>query len=76
MIDTKDGPEFAPAAPGSDLYVNVGVTDTDKAISLQEFYGILWSDTRMWSPRMGGEDFWPAILRLAPPTASNAEVGR
>jgi hypothetical protein len=76
LIDTKDGPEFVPATTGSDLYMNVGVPDIDEAISLQKFYGILWSETRLWSPHMGGEDFWPAILRLAPPTASNAEVGR
>jgi serine/threonine protein kinase len=76
LIDTKDGPEFVPAATGSDFYMNIGVPDIDDAISKQTFYGILWSDSRMWSPLMGGEDFWPAILRLAPPTASNAEVGR
>jgi serine/threonine protein kinase len=64
LIDTEDGPGVAPAATGSELRMNVGVTDIDEAINKQTFYGMLWSESRLWSPMMGGEDFWPVALRL------------
>jgi hypothetical protein len=30
---------------------------------------MLWSEDRLWSPLMGGEDFWPVALRLVPAPA-------
>ena len=66
LIDTQDGPGFRPASTGSELRMNVGINDIDEAISKQTFYGILWTEDRLWSPLTGGEDFWPVSLRLVP----------
>jgi hypothetical protein len=27
---------------------------------------MLWAEDRLWSPLLGGEDFWPVALRLVP----------
>ena len=58
----------------SRVQLALNVPDIDEAVSIQNFYGILWSDTRMWSPLMGGEDFWPVILHLAPAAGSTARI--
>jgi hypothetical protein len=66
LIDTQDGPGFRPATTGSELRMNVGINDIDQAINQQTFYGMLWAEDRLWSPLLGGEDFWPVALRLVP----------
>jgi serine/threonine protein kinase len=66
LIDTQDGPGFRPAATGSELRMNVAIDDIDEAITKQTFHGMLWAEDRLWSPLMGGEDFWPVALRLVP----------
>jgi hypothetical protein len=30
---------------------------------------MLWSEDPLWSPVIGGEDFWPVALRLVPAVA-------
>ena len=70
LIDTQDGPEFRPAATGSELRLNVAINDVDEAVNKQTFYGMLWSEDRLWSPALGGEDFWPVALRLVPTPAA------
>jgi serine/threonine protein kinase len=69
LIDTQDGPEFRPAATGSELRMNVAINDSDEASGDQTFYGMLWAEDRLWSPAEGGEDFWPVALRLVPAPA-------
>jgi hypothetical protein len=69
LIDTQDGPGFRPAATGSELRMNVAIPDVDEAVNQQTFYGMLWAETRLWSPAIGGEDFWPVALRLTPAPA-------
>jgi hypothetical protein len=66
LIDTQDGPGFRPAATGSELRINVAINDIDEANNKQTFYGMLWAEDRLWSPLLGGEDFWPVTLRLVP----------
>ena len=44
--------------------MNLGINDVDGAINHQTFFGILWAESRLWSPLRGGEDFWPVALRL------------
>jgi hypothetical protein len=66
LIDTQDGPGFRPAATGSELRMNVAIDDIDEAITKQTFHGMLWAEDRLWSPLLGGEDFWPVALRLVP----------
>ena len=65
LIDTQDGPGFRPAATGSELRINVGINDIDKAITKQTIHGVLWTEDRLWSP-LNGADFWPVVLRLVP----------
>jgi serine/threonine protein kinase len=76
LIDTQDGPGFRPAATGSELRMNVGINDIDQAINKQTFYGMLWAEDRLWSPLLGGEDFWPVALRLVPAPAPTPAPGR
>jgi tetratricopeptide (TPR) repeat protein len=66
LIDTRDGPGFRPATTGSELRMNVAINDIDEAVNKQTFYGMLWAEDRLWSPLLGGEDFWPVALRLVP----------
>jgi hypothetical protein len=65
-IDTQDGPGFRPAATGSELRMNVAIADFDEANAKRPFHGMLWAEDRLWSPLIGGEDFWPVALRLVP----------
>jgi hypothetical protein len=67
LIDTEDGPELRPAAKGSELRFNIQIEDNDEDINRMTFQGLLWSEDRLWSASHGGEDFWPATLRLVPP---------
>jgi serine/threonine protein kinase len=69
LIDTRDGPESAPATGGSALLVNFGVTDNDASASDQTDYGIFWAEDPELSPQEGGEDFWTVSLRLVPKPA-------
>jgi hypothetical protein len=69
LIDTKDGPGFQAATTGSELRMNVAVNDIDQIGNRQTFYGMLWSEDPLSSPRFGGEDFWPVTLRLVPANA-------
>ena len=66
LIDTQDGPGMRPAATGSELRMNPAINDVDEAVNKQTFYGMLWAEDRLWSPTLGGEDFWPVALRLVP----------
>jgi tetratricopeptide (TPR) repeat protein len=67
LIDTRDGPEFAPATSGSELMVNFGITDNDDPqYSGQMDYAIFWAEDPELAPFMGGEDFWTVSLRLVP----------
>jgi tetratricopeptide (TPR) repeat protein len=69
LIDTKDGPDYVPAASGSELLVNFGITDNDAPVSLQTDYGIFWAEDPNLAPYLGGEDFWTVSLRLVPKPA-------
>ena len=66
LIDTQDGPGFRPATTGSELRMSVSIIDFDEPAQKLLSYGVLWSDDRHWSLAHGGEDFWPAALRLSP----------
>jgi hypothetical protein len=66
LIDTQDGPGFRPAATGSELRMNAAIADFDEANAKRRFHGMLWAEDRLWSPLLGGEDFWPVALRLVP----------
>ena len=71
LIDTLDGPAYAPAKSGSELLVNFGIPDNDENLSYQTDFGIVWADDPNLSPFLGGEDFWTVSLRLVPkPTPS------
>ena len=70
LIDTRDGPEFRPAATGSELLMNLAINDIDEEVNNQTSFGMIWSESRLWSPLRGGEDFWPVALRLTPAPAS------
>jgi hypothetical protein len=64
LIDTQDGPGVRPAMTGSELRMSVSILDFDGPANIPGSYGILWCDDRHWSLAHGGEDFWPAALRL------------
>jgi serine/threonine protein kinase len=64
LIDTQDGQGVRPAATGSELRMNLAINDVDEAVNKQSSLGMLWSEDRLWSPMLGGEDFWPVALRL------------
>jgi hypothetical protein len=66
LIDTQDGPGSRPAPTGSELRINVAIIDVDEAVNKQTFCGILWSEERLCSPGLQGEDIWPVALRLTP----------
>jgi hypothetical protein len=66
LIDTQDGPGFRPATTGSELRMSVSILDFDGPTIKQSSYGVLWCDDRHWPLAHGGEDFWPAALRLTP----------
>jgi tetratricopeptide (TPR) repeat protein len=67
LIDTQDGPGFRPASTGSELRMNVAIIDQDETVNKQQtFYGMLWSEERVCSPGLEGEDVWPVALRLTP----------
>ncbi|QDV33163.1 tetratricopeptide repeat protein [Tautonia plasticadhaerens] len=66
LIDTRDGPESAPAAPGALLLMNIAITDNDDVTNRQMSYAILWSEDPALSPYVGGEDTWPVGLHLVP----------
>jgi serine/threonine protein kinase len=66
LIDTQDGQGVRPAATGSELRMNLAINDVDEAVNKQSSLGMLWSEDRLWSPLLGGEDFWPVALRLVP----------
>ena len=53
--------------------MNVAIDDIDEAITKETFQGMLWGEDRLWSPLMGGEDFWPVALRLVPARSRTAE---
>ncbi|HEV3165089.1 MAG TPA: sigma-70 family RNA polymerase sigma factor [Isosphaeraceae bacterium] len=69
LIDTADGPGFAPAQTGSVLRFNAAVTDNDEPVSKQNDYSVLWSDATptATSPFFSGEQTWAVGLRLTPP---------
>jgi hypothetical protein len=70
LIDTRDGPEFAPAKCGSELLVNFAFIDNDDSpTSGQMDYGIFCAEDPNLSPFLGGEDFWTVSLRLTPTPA-------
>jgi tetratricopeptide (TPR) repeat protein len=71
LIDTRDGPEYAPATGGDELRVNFGFVDVDAARSTQTDYGIFWAEDPALSPFFGGEDFWTVGLRLVPKPAKS-----
>ena len=66
VIDTRDGPEFLPAASGSELLVNFCITDNDAETSAQTDFGTFWAEDPHLTPYHGGEDFWTVSLRLVP----------
>jgi hypothetical protein len=69
LIDTRDGPEYAPATSGSELLVNFGFTDNDAPGSAATDRGIFWAEDPAWWPWDGGEEFWTVSLRLVPKPA-------
>jgi hypothetical protein len=74
LIDIQDGPGVRPATTGSELRMNLAINDVDGAVNNQTSFGMLWSEDRLWSPLMGGEDFWPVALRLVPAPIRGLEV--
>jgi serine/threonine protein kinase/tetratricopeptide (TPR) repeat protein len=73
LIDTRDGPEYMPAASGSELLLNFGIADVDDLLKLnrQVDYAIFWAEDPAVSPFWGGEDFWTVSLRLVPKPISS-----
>jgi non-specific serine/threonine protein kinase/serine/threonine-protein kinase len=69
LIDTRDGPEYAPATSGSELLVNFGFGDRDAAVSAQTDYGMFWAEDPAFTPHDDGEEFWTVSLRLVPKPA-------
>ena len=74
LIDTQDGPGVRPATTGSELRMNLPINDVDGEVNNQTSFGMLWSEDRLWSPLIGGEDFWPVALRLVPAPIRGLEV--
>ena len=74
LIDIQDGPGVRPATTGSELRMNLAINDVDEAVNNQTSFGMLWSEDRLWSPLIGGEDFWPVALRLVPTPIRGLEV--
>jgi serine/threonine protein kinase/tetratricopeptide (TPR) repeat protein len=68
LIDTRDGPEYVPAAGGSELLVNFKFTDNDAPVSAQTDVGIFWAEDPVLEP-YDGEDLWTVSLRLVPKPA-------
>jgi hypothetical protein len=66
LIDTQDGPGFRPATTGSELRMNVSITDVDEGVNERRSYGVLWCEDRSVSLAHMGEDYWPVALRLVP----------
>jgi tetratricopeptide (TPR) repeat protein len=66
LIDTRDGPDYVPAASGSELLVNFGINDNDAPVTAQTDYGIFWAEDPDLSLYHGGEEFWTVSLRLVP----------
>jgi hypothetical protein len=50
LIDTQGGPEFRPATTGSEPLMNVATNEVDEEVNNQTSFGMLWSESRLWSP--------------------------
>jgi hypothetical protein len=66
LIDTKDGPPFAPAGPGSLLNLGFAVVDNDAEVHKQMSYAYLRTANQTMSPYMGGESAWNFAIKLEP----------
>ena len=66
LIDTLDGPPFAPAGPGSLLNLGLAVTDNDAEVHKQMSYAYLKTAKQTTSPWFGGESAWNFAIRLVP----------
>jgi Carbohydrate family 9 binding domain-like len=66
LIDTADGPPFAPAGPGSVLNFALAVTDYDAEVSHQMSYAYLRTLKSNMSPWIGKENAWKFALKLQP----------
>jgi hypothetical protein len=74
LIDTQDGAGLTPAATGSRVRFNAGVTDNDSSTSTQQNYTMLWRDQAQSSPNGTGEVGWGIELAL-PRVTYNLEPG-
>jgi hypothetical protein len=66
LIDTLDGPPFAPAGAGSLLNLGLAVTDNDAEVHKQMSYAYLRTARQTTSPWLGGEAAWNFAIRLVP----------
>jgi Carbohydrate family 9 binding domain-like len=64
LIDTQDGPPFAPACAGSLLNLGLAVTDNDAEVHKQMSYAYLRTARQTTSPWLGGEAAWNFAIRL------------
>jgi hypothetical protein len=66
LIDTQDGPAYAPPGPGSVLNFAMAVTDNDAAVRHQVSYAYLRTRNTNTSPWIGGENSWKFAIKLEP----------
>ena len=66
LIDTRDGPAFAPPGPGSLLNLGLAVTDNDAEVHKQLSYAYLRTAKQTTSPWAGGERAWNFAIKLEP----------
>jgi hypothetical protein len=66
LIDTRDGPPFAPPGPGSLLNLGLAVTDNDAEVHKQLSYAYLRTARQTTSPWAGGERAWNFGIKLEP----------
>jgi hypothetical protein len=71
LIDTRDGPEYVPAAGGSEIRANFDFVDVDgQRLGVDGLdWGIFWTEDPDIAPGASGEDFWTVSLRLVPKPA-------
>jgi hypothetical protein len=66
LIDTQDGPAYAPPGPGTMLNFAMAVTDNDAAVRHQVSYAYLRTRNTNTSPWIGGENAWKFAIKLEP----------
>src|SRR5262249_27934298 len=66
LIDTQDGPAYAPPGPGTLLNFAMAITDNDAAVQQQVSYAYLRTQNTNTSPWIGGENAWKFAIKLEP----------